>query len=98
MSIKKLLTKIDHLICLYLGLKKEEFSPETVQIQNNQLIITSTSSFKRHGVKESWDEFHAGRIDRLKAHHREKLGIAIGKVLAKKLSVSFEKTTIMRTE
>ncbi len=94
MLIKNLLVKIDCLFCSYLGFAQEEVRPNTVQIQGEKLIVTNTSSFKRHLLKETWDNFNNAGIKQIRPEARERLGIAIGKAIAKNLVVSFEEISI----
>lgn len=89
----KLLQRLDRLLCLYFGLEKEEIKPSAVRKDfkdSANLWLISSSSFKRHAIKESWHDFHALSMGKTVAEDRKKLGMAIGKIIAKNLVVSFE--------
>jgi hypothetical protein len=88
MLLKRLLGKIDKILCIYLGLEQEETQLNAVQVIGEKLVITA--SFKRHSFKESWDNFSTFEIKHTNRYDREKLGMAAGKAIAKKLVVSFE--------
>lgn len=94
MWVKALLTRLDKILCAYIGLDKEEVKPNTVQVIGEELVITSTSTFKRHVFNESWENYSTSLIKHTNNIDREKLGLAAGKAIAKKLVVSFEELTI----
>ncbi|ABS77411.2 hypothetical protein CbuD7D7780_00115 [Coxiella burnetii] len=94
MTIKKLLEKIDQMICSYLGLGQEETRPAQVQMTDGRLIISNTTAYKRHVMKESWSSFSDVSLKRVNPESLEKLGLAAEKAIAKNLIISFEKPTI----
>lgn len=98
MRIKnKLVNALDKSICSYLGLKEEQITPHEVEMIDDELIVTSTTSFKRHVTREAWHQFSLFRT-RINQDSLEKLGLAVGKALAKNFVVSFEENEIMRTD
>lgn len=96
MSVKKILRKIDTILCAYLGLERESIQPTTVKIVDKKLFIVHQSSFKRHNAHEPWDCFSLVGMKHMHPIDQQKLGIAVGKAIAKKLIVSFEETPINR--
>ncbi len=96
---KQLLTifeKIDKILCTFMGLEQEESHPDSVQMVGKKLVVTSTSSFKRHAIKEVWEELNATEIEHISPENRAKLGLAAGKAIAKNLVISFEDAPINR--
>ena len=87
-------SKMDQLICSYLGLGKKVVTPSSVQLFAGKLVISSTMPFKRHAINETWDEFNLQGMSQVTHDDLEKLGVAIGKALAKKLTISFEEIKI----
>ncbi|OGT35561.1 MAG: hypothetical protein A3F11_00010 [Gammaproteobacteria bacterium RIFCSPHIGHO2_12_FULL_37_14] len=51
-------------------------------------------SFKRHSYTQNWNEFSSVNFKQLNQNNKEKLGIAIGKAIAKNLIISFEEINI----
>lgn len=96
--MKNLLKKMDKIFCRYLGLESEVVSPNTVEIKSGKLIISSTESFKRHYYTQSWDEFSRYNLKQINQCNKDKLGVAIGKVIAKNLIVSFEEVQIKESK
>ena len=92
--MKSILKKIDKIFCAYLGLESEVVLATSVKIKDNQLTISNTESFKRHSYKQHWNEFSSTNFKQLSQTNKEKLGIAIGKILAKNLIITFEEITI----
>ncbi|OGT35642.1 MAG: hypothetical protein A3F11_06975 [Gammaproteobacteria bacterium RIFCSPHIGHO2_12_FULL_37_14] len=93
-----LLTKIERVLSFYLGIEKEEAHPATVQVVLDKVVITNTYSYKRHRVKESWEKFLDSSIKNTPPEDCTKLGLAIGKAIAKNLVISFEKTKIVKRD
>ncbi|MBV9575308.1 MAG: hypothetical protein JO149_01650 [Gammaproteobacteria bacterium] len=92
--LKNFLKKIDELFCNYLGLDSEIVSPNTVEIKRGQLLISNTVSFKRHHYIQKWDDFSKVSLNEISKDSKDKLGMAIGKTIAKNLIVSFEDVQI----
>jgi hypothetical protein len=90
MKLKKFIKQIDTIFSIYLGLKEEIVYPKNVYITNNQLLITFTSSCKRHFEKESFERYSIHSIKQTSVENKVKLGIAVGQAIAKNLVVSFE--------
>ena len=93
-NMKRILRKIDKIFCAYLGLDANEVLPSYVTIKENRLIVSNTESFKRHFYTQNWNEFNSINFKQLSQKNKEKLGIAIGKAIAKNLVISFEEITI----
>ena len=94
----KLFSKIDGVLCAYLGLKAQEVTPNSLEIKDGQLFIHNTSSFKRHVNTESWEEFVEHSFEHTTSENKEKLGLALGKSLANNLVISFEPTSFSNQE
>jgi hypothetical protein len=84
------LKSLDNLLCNYIGLQEEVSNPILVKNSKGELTITYTETFKRHYKKSSWENFQMFELDKLPQEKKKKLGMAIGKSLAKKFIVSFE--------
>ena len=56
-----------------------------------EYAISSNCSYKRHVIRESWKDF---AIKNVEIHEKEKLGLAVGKALAKNLIINFEHTEL----
>lgn len=95
-KMKSLIKKIDIILCAYLGLDNEEVSPNTIKIVRGNLFISNTKSFKRHSYSQLWDEFVVNDFEQVHQPNKEKLGIAIGKAIAKNLVVSFDQMQIQK--
>jgi hypothetical protein len=96
MPFHTLIIYLDAILCRYLGLEKEQVKPESVELVDNELIISNTTSFKRHSYKENWQQFSESALGQTDPAHLEKLGVAMGKALAKDLLISFEEAPIDR--
>lgn len=96
MELYTVLSKIDKIICFYLGLEQEEIRPISAQVIGGQLMVANTTSFKRHIMNDRWNNFSLFGIKQTNQENREKLGLAVGKAIAKKLAVSFEETQMKR--
>lgn len=94
MLLKGLLKKIDQWLCNYLNIEKEYVQPNTTQIDQQKLVITHTLPFKRHGLKLPWNQFKSASFDHLSTVNQKKLGMAIGKSIAKGLVVSFDSLSV----
>lgn len=91
----KISKKLDSLFCLYLGITKEKIRPHSLCMKNNCLLVTSALPYKRHIFKEGWNDFSIS--DLKKTNHpqiKEKIGLALGKSIAKGLVISFEEVEI----
>lgn len=86
--------KLDKLFCTYLGFKKQVATPNSVKIFGNELIITITESYKRHFQALKWDNFSSGTLNQLDEPKKKNLGIAMGKAIAKNLTISFDNISI----
>ncbi len=91
--MKKILAKVDRIVCNYLGLDKQEITPQMVQQKGQQLMIVNTDSFKRHTLTTPISKIN---LETMNKENREKLGIAVGKAIASNLIVSFEEIVIKR--
>ncbi len=96
MSINPILLKLDKVLCKYFGFEKEEITPNTVEIGNNQVFISSSISFNRHSIKEKWEIFSKDGLAQLNSENKQKLGLALGKAIAEQLVISFDDTPIRK--
>lgn len=92
--MKKIWKIIDHLICKYAGIDKQEMKLNHLEMIGSQVLISNTEPFKRHQHTQKIEDFFANNFDDLNSSHKKKLGMALGQILAKNLIVSFEKTNI----
>lgn len=81
-------------MCKYIGINKQEVKPEIIKKIGNKLLVINTESYKRHTYTQKLDQFLSRNIEKLDDHAKKKLGVSLGKILAKNIIVSFEKTTI----
>jgi hypothetical protein len=91
--MNNILMRIDRLLCDFLGLDKIELVPHLVTKKGKELVVMNTESFKRHIQETSISELNLAMIDN---ENKKKLGIAVGKVIAKNLIVSFDEINIKR--
>lgn len=94
--MKKIVDLVDKAIRKYLGINDTEVSPNNVKISKGNIIISSTESFKRHVYIQNWEEFNELNFKNTSSNNKEKLGIAIGKVIAKNLVISFDEMPILK--
>lgn len=87
-----ILGSIDALICSYLGINSNETTPCQIKNTGGILSITNTEPFKRHIQVQKVDDFLNDGFDKLSNANKRKLGLAIGKSIAKNLVISFERT------
>jgi hypothetical protein len=86
---KLLFSKIERVICAYLGLENEEIRPYKVRRLGKQLLVKHTSPFKRHGMSSAWEDLPVQEGQTM-----EKLGLHAGHALGKELIVTFKEPTI----
>ncbi len=94
--MKKYLKIIDDFFCKYLALSKQDVTPSLLKVHGNKITVISTESFKRHSYSKSVNEFITNKIDELDENNKKKFGSAIGKVIAKNLTISFENISIKK--
>lgn len=91
--MKNILVRIDRFLCVYLGLDKVELTPHFVAKKGGELIVLNTESFKRHIQETPISELD---VDMMNNENKNKLGKAVGKVIAKNLVVTFDEVAIKR--
>jgi len=96
--LKNVFKKLDRLVCQYLGLNEKQVRPDVIEVVNGQIVISSTESYKRHAHKQGWEEFKVSELQQISQTDREKLGVAMGKVIAKKLIISFDEPRVIRED
>lgn len=96
--MKKILETIDNYLCKYIGLEKEEEQLDSLLKRGNHIFLCITESFKRYVRQDRLDNFLSSDLEEINQVTREKLGISMGKVLAKNLVVSFESISINMVE
>lgn len=94
MLLTMLAKKLDSLFCVYLGINKEKIRPQSLCMKNNYLIVTSALPYKRHIFKEPWNDFNNNDLKKSNVIIKEKIGLAVGKSIAKGLVISFEEVEI----
>ena len=88
--MKYLLDKIDAILCKYIGISDNEITPNYIKKFGSQLLISNTESFKRHLYVYPIKDFFTNDFKMLNYSNQQKVGLAIGKALAKNLVVSFD--------
>lgn len=88
------LKKLDKIFCAYIGLDNQAVTPNSVKIHGNKLTVTSTESYKRHFHASKWDTFSSATLTQLDEPKKKNLGVAMGKAIAKNLTISFENISI----
>lgn len=91
--VNKFFKKIDKILLSYLGIENELTHPIYVKSISNKIYISNHTSFKRHKIKESWEDFSLKNIEAIES---KQLGIAIGKSIAKNLIIKFDSTDFNR--
>lgn len=85
--------KIDKLLCSYLGLDSSEIIPHFLVKRGKEFIVTNTESYKRHIQETPLIKVNIGMVNH---ENKEKLGSALGKIIASNLIVSFDEVIIKR--
>lgn len=93
---RRFLKKLDRVLSNYLGIDSELTHPISVQIISNKIYITNALSYKRHKMKESWENFSIHSLKNTKIRESKKLGVALGKAIAKNLVIKFDSTEFSR--
>jgi hypothetical protein len=91
--MKFILELVDKFLCDYLGLRKAEIIPHHVGKKDTQILIQNTESHKRHIHETPLSKIN---IDLISKDNRNKLGVALGKTIARNLIVSFDEVVIKR--
>ncbi len=94
--MKKFLTMIDKKICEYLGLNIASITINCIETNSHEIVISSTESFRRHLYKEKWQQFIKNDLSQVNSINKEKLGVAMGKMFADNLLISFDEICIKR--
>ena len=81
---------LDYLICKYTGIDKQEITLNHLKKIGNQILISNTEQYKRHQHTQKIEDFFDHTFNRLDDNRKKNLGLALGKILAKNLIVSFE--------
>jgi hypothetical protein len=96
--MKTVIDFIDRCLCKYIGITKQDILPQSVKKTNNLVILLKTESHKRHSHEQSWEEFSQNDLENLSETAKQKLGVSLGKVIAKNLIISFDQTSIEKEE
>lgn len=94
--MKEILKYIDNILCKYIGLYKQEVTPEIFKKKGNKMMLINTESFKRHIYCEKWEDFLSVDFKKMSGCTKEKIGISMGKSLGKNLVISFENVLIKK--
>lgn len=89
---------IDHFFCKYIGVHEQELTPVRLKINHKKIYIVSTESFKRHSYSKNINEFISNGLSGLSGDKKIQLGSAVGKAIAKNLTVSFENIEIKKVD
>lgn len=90
-----ILRTLDKILCLYLGVEDHDTEkPKTIKLANNKIILYKNHIFQRHRYYENLDAVED--IIKYPSEINKKIGVAMGKVLAKNLTISFEKVEIKK--
>lgn len=90
----KYLEIINDFLCKYLGLSAQEVTPVLLKSRGDKMIVISTESFKRHSYTKNVFEFISNKTEDLDKCNKAKFGSALGKSMAKNLTISFENASI----
>lgn len=94
----KILELIDTFICKCIGLNEQEMIPDTLKKTGNRVVLINTESFKRHIYPEKWAKFLSKDFGEMNQCIKQKVGMSMGKALAKNLIISFENISIKKEE
>jgi hypothetical protein len=94
----KILDMIDNFIRKYIGFDKQEIIPHTLKKAGNKFFLINTESFKRHVYHEKWDKFLSRNFKEASESTKQKIGLSMGKSIAKNLVISFENISIKKEE
>jgi len=94
--MRKYLKFVDNFVRKYLGLNRQNTTPSIVNYNKNKLTIISTESYKRHTHSNDINDFISCKLDNLNESNKLKLGSALGKAIAKNLTISFENITVKK--
>ncbi len=81
---------VERLMRAYLGLDRGKPCPVSVQMINGRLFVRSVFPYTRHLIIKRWSDFDEDDIKQLPDEIRAKMGLAIGKVIAKHLVIRFD--------
>jgi hypothetical protein len=96
--MKTVIDFIDRCLCKYIGIKKQEILPQSVRKTKNRVTLLKTESHKRHSHEQSWEEFSENDLENLSDTAKQKLGVSLGKAIAKNLVISFDQTSIEKED
>lgn len=94
--MKKILNILDKFICSYIGIRTEKTTPICFKRIDNCFLISKTESFKRHLYVKKMEDFFTTDLKEMSRIDKKKLGLAIGKTIAKNLTISFDEIIITR--
>lgn len=86
LTFKNVAEKIDSILCSYLGLDNYSTRPEKIELISNNLFIKNTEFCKRHLHNILFEDMDLSKYSK---EDKEKLGMAVGKSIAKNLVVKF---------
>lgn len=86
---KKLFSKIDQIICSYLGLDTEIIKTAEVELEGKTLRVKYTNSYKRHAVSAAWEE-----LPEQSSQELANLGEQAAQAMAKDLIITFKQPDI----
>lgn len=89
-----ILDVIDAFICGCIGLDSEESKPNRISQVNGRLLISNTEPYKRHLYVQKVEDFLRTDLERLSNENKGMLGVAMGRSMAKNLTISFGGTEL----
>lgn len=85
-QLKKIFHILDKICSSYLGIKNFTLKPQKVEISNNLFIVTNSEYGQRHLFKKKLSEIN---ISDYSIEDQKKLGLALGKLLGKDITIKF---------
>ncbi len=92
--MNRLLTMIDTFICACIGLDSDESRLNKISNSSGNLLISNTEPYKRHLHIQKIEDFLEHGLNKLSSESKGRLGIAIGKSMAKNLTILFGGTEL----
>lgn len=90
----KMLEIIDAFICEWIGLDSDESRLNKITHISGGLLVSNTEPYKRHLHAQKMEDFLEGGFNKLSIENKAKLGLAVGKSMAKNLTILFGGTEL----
>jgi hypothetical protein len=92
--MSRMLEMIDTFICACIGLDSDESRLNKISKVSGNLLISNTEPYKRHLHAQKIEDFLESGFNKLSIENKAKLGLAIGKSMAKNLTILFGGTEL----